>query len=103
MVTVKKVSLPIFWEKTADGDYQYRTLCEIEWYRLYDLHVEQLDPKPANINLAHWASSCPVNLFKFGPFADIIGNVWQWTETAIDGFEGFEVHPAYDDFFSAHF
>jgi len=28
----------------------------------------------------------------------VAGNVWQWTETAIDGFEGFKVHPAYDDF-----
>ena len=29
---------------------------------------------------------------------DRIGNVWQWTETPIDGFNGFEIHPTYDDF-----
>lgn len=131
----KKVSHPTFWEKTATGDYQYRTMCEIiqmpwdwpvdvnyleakafchwmsartgksirlpseaEWYRLYDLQRKQDYPKPPNINLEHWASSCPVNLFMFGQFGDVIGNVWQWTETAIDGFEGFQVHPSYDDF-----
>jgi putative 4-mercaptohistidine N1-methyltranferase len=27
-----------------------------------------------------------------------VGNVWQWTETPIYPFEGFEVHPVYDDF-----
>ena len=33
-----------------------------------------------------------------GSFFDLVGNVWQWTSTAIDGFEGFKVHPLYDDF-----
>ena len=36
--------------------------------------------------------------FSFGEFCDIIGNVWQWTETPISGFTGFEIHPWYDDF-----
>jgi hypothetical protein len=39
-----------------------------------------------------------VNHFRFGEFFDIIGNVWQWTETPITGFDGFQVHPYYDDF-----
>ncbi|WP_414058215.1 SUMF1/EgtB/PvdO family nonheme iron enzyme, partial [Staphylococcus aureus] len=26
------------------------------------------------------------------------GNAWQWTETPIYPFEGFQVHPIYDDF-----
>ncbi len=75
---------------------------EAEWYRLHDLNVDvdhtDWIKAPGNINLEYWASSCPVNHFVNGEFGDIIGNVWQWTETAIDGFEGFEVHPAYDDF-----
>ncbi len=75
---------------------------EAEWYRLRDLHDIPDQPywekAPGNINLEHWASSCPVNRFRFGEFYDIIGNVWQWTETPIRGFVGFEIHPYYDDF-----
>ncbi|MGB3209354.1 MAG: 5-histidylcysteine sulfoxide synthase [Desulforhopalus sp.] len=75
---------------------------EDEWYRLHDLLAIPDQPiwtkAPGNINLEHWASSCPVDHFHFGEFFDIIGNVWQWTETPVSGFEGFEVHPFYDDF-----
>jgi 5-histidylcysteine sulfoxide synthase/putative 4-mercaptohistidine N1-methyltranferase len=75
---------------------------EAEWYRLRDLHDIPDQPywqqAPGNINLEHWASSCPVNHFSFGEFFDLIGNVWQWTETPIVGFDGFQVHPYYDDF-----
>jgi 5-histidylcysteine sulfoxide synthase/putative 4-mercaptohistidine N1-methyltranferase len=75
---------------------------EAEWRRLHDLHNIPDQPywekAPGNINLEHWASSCPVDRFQFGEFFDIIGNVWQWTETPITGFDGFEIHPYYDDF-----
>ena len=75
---------------------------EAEWYRLRDLHGIPDQPAwqkaPGNINLEHWASPCPVNRFAFGEFFDIIGNVWQWTETPITGFDGFQIHPYYDDF-----
>ena len=75
---------------------------EAEWYRLRDLHDIPDQPywqkAPGNINLEHWASPCPVNRFAFGEFFDVIGNVWQWTETPITGFDGFQVHPYYDDF-----
>jgi len=53
---------------------------------------------PGNINLEHFASSCPVDAFPQGEFFDIVGNVWQWTRTPIMPFHGFEVHPLYDDF-----
>lgn len=52
----------------------------------------------ANINLEHWASACPVNAFQQGDFYDVVGNVWQWTESHFDAYPGFKVHPAYDDF-----
>ena len=29
---------------------------------------------------------------------NVPGNVWQWTQTPIYPFEGFQVHPLYDDF-----
>ncbi len=75
---------------------------EDEWYRLYDLaglaEVPAGQPAGANIHLDHWASSCPVNRFAQGEFFDVAGNVWQWTETPIYPFAGFQVHPLYDDF-----
>ena len=33
-----------------------------------------------------------------GDIYDIVGNVWQWTESHMNGFKGFETHHAYDDF-----
>ena len=53
---------------------------------------------PGNIALGYEASACPVNRFRHGDFYDVVGNVWQWTNTPIYPFEGFEVHPLYDDF-----
>jgi len=52
----------------------------------------------ANINLEGFASCVPVNTYKHGDFYDVIGNVWQWSRTPIYPFEGFKVHPIYDDF-----
>jgi 5-histidylcysteine sulfoxide synthase/putative 4-mercaptohistidine N1-methyltranferase len=79
-----------------------RLLTEEEWYRLLDITEtkDQLDwqQAPGNINLEYYASSCPVDRFKFGDFYDLMGNAWQWTENPISGFSGFEVHPLYDDF-----
>ena len=89
------------WKAKATGE-PIRLPTEDEWYRLHDRQQVPDQPywqkAPGNINLEHWASSCPVNRFAFGEFFDVIGNVWQWTETPISGFDGFEVHPIYDDF-----
>lgn len=87
---------------TARTGKSIRLPTEAEWYRLYDdcIEADHTDwiKAPGNINLEYWASSSPVNQFEHKGFYDVIGNAWQWTETAIDGFEGFDVHPAYDDF-----
>ena len=57
------------------------------------------DSAPGNINLEDEFSPCPVDRHEFHDgFFDLIGNVWQWTETPIDGYNGFKVHPIYDDF-----
>jgi 5-histidylcysteine sulfoxide synthase/putative 4-mercaptohistidine N1-methyltranferase len=89
------------WKAERTGK-KIRLPTEAEWHmlrRLVDADQPTWDRAPGNVNLEHYMSACPVNKFAFpGGFYDVIGNAWQWTETPIDGFEGFEVHPAYDDF-----
>jgi 5-histidylcysteine sulfoxide synthase/putative 4-mercaptohistidine N1-methyltranferase len=89
------------WKKRTTGQ-PYRLPSEDEWYRLYDCaglsEVAPDLPANANLHLDHGASSCPVSRYRQGELYDVVGNVWQWTETPIYPFEGFEVHPLYDDF-----
>lgn len=89
------------WKAEKTGK-KIRLPTEAEWHllrSLVDTDQPYWDKAPGNINLEHYMSACPVDEFAFpGGFYDIIGNAWQWTETPIDGFPGFAVHPAYDDF-----
>lgn len=89
------------WQTTIFGK-QVRMPTESEWYSIYE-HAGLSDEKvssrnDANLFLDHFASSCPVDQFSHGNLFDAIGNVWQWTETPIFPFDGFKVHPLYDDF-----
>ncbi|HAR64794.1 MAG TPA: SAM-dependent methyltransferase [Lentisphaeria bacterium] len=95
------------WRATVTG-HLVRLPTEDEWHRLHDScgipdQPDWPETVPFNINLEHGASSVPVNRHELGGFCDVIGNVWQWTETPIHGFDGFEVHPLYDDFSSPTF
>jgi len=88
------------WKSEQSGQ-NIRLPSEAEWYCLRDMETSDLvswPEAPGNINLEHFASSCPVDSFETDGFYNIIGNVWQWTVSTIDGFSGFEVHPLYDDF-----
>lgn len=88
------------WKKSETGQ-NVRLPTEDEWYRLYDAagrHDIGAQAADANIHLDHGASACPVNRFRHGDWYDVVGNVWQWTETPVYPFEGFDVHPIYDDF-----
>ena len=87
--------------KDSTSDEFVRLPTEAEWQVLrdqLDTDLPDWSKAPGNINLEHFASSCPVDKFKQTEFYDVIGNVWQWTESPIDGYEGFKVHPLYDDF-----
>lgn len=89
------------WKARQTG-LPVRLPTEDEWQRLYaeaglsDVAAQQ--PAAANLHLDHWASSCPVDRFSQGELFDVVGNVWQWCETPIYPYDGFEVHPIYDDF-----
>jgi len=90
------------WKAERTGK-PIRLPTEEEWYRLHDYtetgDVTSWSQAPGNLNLEHLASSCPVDRFAFKHgFYDVMGNVWQHTETPIAGYEGFQVHPLYDDF-----
>lgn len=89
------------WKAETTGR-PVRLPTEEEWTRLLDatgLAPQAVGPNPGgNLNLDQHASSCPVGDHVTAGFGDVMGNVWQWTETPISGFPGFEVHPLYDDF-----
>jgi 5-histidylcysteine sulfoxide synthase/putative 4-mercaptohistidine N1-methyltranferase len=88
--------------KSATSGKPVRLPTEDEWNRLRDLcdipDQPYWEKAPGNINLEFWSSSCPVDRFRSGDFFDLLGNVWQWTETPIYPFHGFGIHPWYDDF-----
>ncbi|CAA6818158.1 MAG: Glutamate synthase [NADPH] large chain (EC [uncultured Sulfurovum sp.] len=112
----KEIDLPLSWAvevnaleamafcrwKSEKEETKYGLPSETQWHYLYNSANIQdfpnFDVQKANVNFAHYASPCPVNEFSFGELYDVMGNVWQWTNTPIDGFKGFEVHPMYDDF-----
>ncbi len=93
------------WLSESSGR-QIQLPSEAEWMRLRqqfdqdwpDWQVLPTADVPANIGLAHGASAGPVSQFPQGDFYDVTGNVWQWTSTPIDAYDGFRVHPLYDDF-----
>jgi len=89
------------WKSEVTGT-NVRLPTEAEWYQLrksVDTDLPYWDTAPGNINLEYNMSPCPIDRHEFeGGFFDIIGNVWQWTETPVDAFDGYEVHRAYDDF-----
>ncbi|MCQ8896395.1 5-histidylcysteine sulfoxide synthase [Limnobacter humi] len=94
------------WKAQQTG-LPVRLPTEDEWHRLYALaelsDVPDDAPAQANLHADHWASSCPVDEFAHGPLFDVVGNVWQWCETPTYPFDGFKVHPVYDDFTSPTF
>jgi len=102
-VEVNYLEAKAFCSWMAEGSGRpIRLPTEDEWNRLRDLCDIPDQPywqkAPGNLNLEWWCSSSPVDRFRSGDFFDVLGNVWQWTETPIYPFHGFDIHPWYDDF-----
>lgn len=117
----KEIELPLNWPvevnaleamafcryKSKKDGVNYTLPSESEYASLYEdvglKEILEFDEKKANQNFAYYFSPVPVNRFGFKTsndeeMFDVVGNVWQWSRTPIFGFDGFEVHPAYDDF-----
>lgn len=87
--------------KSAREAKTYRLPTEGEWRMMVregEMESEVFDDTRANINLAHYASSVPVDTYQHGRVYDIVGNVWQWTQSQMAPYEGFFTHPWYEDF-----
>lgn len=88
------------WKSTKEIE-PYRLPSEAEWYSMIDacgIEGPIFNDENSNLNLAHYGSSVPVDTYKHRLIYDGVGNVWQWTSSAIDGYHGFSPHPWYDDF-----
>lgn len=88
------------WKSAQDGE-NYRLPTEAEWEVMAqegDINGEFFDDRGANLNFSHYASSVPIDTYAHGELYDVVGNVWQWTQTQMAPFEGFKTHPWYDDF-----
>lgn len=116
-IMLKEIAIPWSWPvetnyleakafcnwKAAKTEDPIRLPSEEEWYRLLDYtnlpDAPQWQEAPGNLNLEGPASTVPVDRHEFEHgFYDVVGNVWQHTETPIRGYPGFKVHPLYDDF-----
>ncbi len=88
------------YKSQKDGVF-YMLPSESQWRVMLEqsgMDSEIFDENRANINLAHYASSVAVDRFSHGKLYDVVGNVWQWTSSQMDGFDWFKTHYLYDDF-----
>lgn len=78
------------WEKAASWDFVSRTKRRFAWGE------EEPNSSLANFDFQFWGTT-PVGSFPDGASAvgclDMAGNVWEWTSSAFEGYEGFEAFP----------
>ena len=86
-VEVNNLEATAFCEwKSKKMGIKFRLPTEDEIYSMTKLYLNEANEKKSNRNLNYWFSPCPVDLFKFGDFYDVAGNVWQLTKTVFDIF-----------------
>jgi 5-histidylcysteine sulfoxide synthase/putative 4-mercaptohistidine N1-methyltranferase len=88
--------------KSEKDGLTYSLPSEAEYSAIYEqaglVDLPEFDDTKANLNFSNYFSSCPVDKFEFNGIYDVVGNVWQWSRSLMQGFDGFKVHEAYDDF-----
>jgi 5-histidylcysteine sulfoxide synthase/putative 4-mercaptohistidine N1-methyltranferase len=82
--------------KSQKENINYTLPSEAQYKAIYK-YANIKDDYIANENLKLY-SSVPVDTYSFNGIYDVVGNAWQWCDTNIYPFDGFEVHPIYDDF-----
>ena len=90
-------SIKLGFDVTLPTEAEYMRLREVSGVEPYVISQDRRNVT-ANINLEEYASCVPIDRHAHGDFYDVIGNVWQWSNTPMYPFEGFKVHPIYDDF-----
>ncbi|MGQ0842062.1 5-histidylcysteine sulfoxide synthase [Actinokineospora sp.] len=100
------------WRSEKDGR-SYRLPTEVEFHLMRALPAKpgvaddpvmrasgaELGEEGINVNLA-WGSESPVDLSPPSALGvhDTAGNLWTWSEDLTNPFDGFAVHPYYEDF-----
>jgi len=106
----KIISMPLSWcvdvnaleakaflkYKSQKDNINYALPTEAQYKAIYK-YANIRDDYNANESLKLY-SSVPVNTYNFNGIYDVVGNAWQWCDTAIYPYKGFKVHPIYDDF-----
>ena len=82
--------------KSQQDNINYTLPSEAQYKAMYK-YAKLSKNYDANENLKLY-SSVPIDTYEFNGIYDVVGNAWQWCQTNIYAFEGFEVHPIYDDF-----
>jgi 5-histidylcysteine sulfoxide synthase/putative 4-mercaptohistidine N1-methyltranferase len=105
------------WKAAQDGSpTPYRISCEGEHARIRETAIpagvdfvtekrgDEMEAEGLNFNLAYGTPSAPATTSQvYGsattpPFADVMGNVWEWAADDFHPLPGFQPDPMYDDF-----